>query len=218
MSFLYLTSKAYLKLKYYTLEVDGEIIGFLIIDDVNGLLVEDVILPRQEISSTTCDFNSLQFDTLLSDNNIDISKIRGWFHSHDTMGLGFSHTDDDTIEKLGRRMPYVVSIVTCKRRNNNIDLEAKIDIFRPIRIEERLDITTEIEDDNQLRQLVQNEIKERVSKRRVVIYHPRSDVVCPFPSGQCDYKGYQFCPYVNSKCPKNKYKRWNIHDLELQGW
>jgi len=214
MPILYLSSKAYLKLKYYTLEVNGEVIGFLVIDDTDNLLVEDVILPKQEISSTTCDFNSLQFDTLISGNNIDISKIKGWFHSHDTMGLGFSHTDDNTIDKLGRRMPYVVSIVTCKR-NNNISLQAKIDIFRPIRVEEELDVITVVEDDNQLRDDIKNEIKERVTKKSVVTYHPKGDVVCPYPFGQCDYKSYQFCPYVNSQCPKNKYRRWNIHDLEL---
>jgi len=212
MSILYLSSKAYLKLKYYTLEVDGEVIGFLVIDDSNSLLVEDVVLPKQEISDTSCDFNSLQFDILLSNNNIDISKIKGWFHSHNTMESSFSHTDDDTIEKLGRRLPYVVSIVTSK--HNHFDMIAKIDIFKPIRFEEELEIRTIIEDNEELLNLVRDEIKQRVTQKTFILYRPSYNATCPFPNGKCKYTLYQFCPYVNSKCPKVNYrKHWGYEEL-----
>ena len=128
-----LTGKAFMKISHYTQLADEEIAGLLIVgQDEEGIVVEDVILFEQTASSASVDLSREDIDkflrSLIISNKSDIiPKIKGWWHSHGTGSTFWSDTDDNTIERLMRRMDFVISLVS----NKSTDLRARIDTKKP---------------------------------------------------------------------------------------
>lgn len=116
ISFIRFSEKAYCKMKALTLGIDDEVMGFII---GSGLEIEDIIVMEQEVSSGSVDIDAetigKYLTKLIEDGKADlIPKIKGTFHSHNTMGLFWSITDDEQVNRLLTDMPYAISIVTSK--------------------------------------------------------------------------------------------------------
>jgi len=140
--------------------IDAEYIAFLVVEQrEDKIVVKDIILPYQEVTSSSCEFDEKMFSVITESKNINPEEIKGWLHSHCDMSVFWSATDESTIKKLGRRMPFVVSIVVNKKR----DLKARIDLFRPFRITLD-DVEVEILwDDSDLEEELKREIEERTA-------------------------------------------------------
>lgn len=127
---LILTPKAYLQLKYYTNLVSSEISGMAKskIDKDENIIVQDVIIFKQEVSSATTDIDDqaqakflaelMKKDEKLEDWNI-------WWHSHADMDVFWSGTDDKTIEGHSGLQSYLISLVT----NKAGEYKARLDVF-----------------------------------------------------------------------------------------
>ena len=199
---LYIEELPYRKAMKLAEMIDAEYIAFLVVEQrEDKLVVKDIILPYQEVTSSTCEFDEKMFSVITENKNINPEEIRGWLHSHNDMSVFWSGTDEDTIRKLGRRMPYVVSIVVNKKR----ELKARIDLFRPFRITLD-DVETKILwDDSDLEEELSKEIEEKITKREYRFnWKPRE---CPFKNdySKCRFPSYSNCPYTNRDCPKNDY-------------
>ena len=75
---------------------DSEVGGYLLVKELEegGLLIEDVLLPPQEVSGGSVDVvkggsKVVKFE--------DLPKVKGWWHSHHNMSTFHSSTDDDTL-------------------------------------------------------------------------------------------------------------------------
>ena len=93
---------------------DEEVLGLLVIEEGKngkGLTVVNVITPEQKIGSASCE---MVIGETISQKEIPkelVPKIKGWWHSHKTMGVFFSTTDDTTLENWASMLPYAVGVV-----------------------------------------------------------------------------------------------------------
>ena len=115
--------KAFLKLIYYTKNIDEEIAGLLVVEK-NGtfLHISDVILLNQEVSSGDVELSKdalLDFTDEMADKNPEIlPKIKGWYHSHNFMNTFWSGTDDEAFKTLlGFSRDYCIGVVTSKQHH-----------------------------------------------------------------------------------------------------
>jgi hypothetical protein len=91
----------------------GEIGGLLVIDDSNGIVIEDVLFAKQETSFMMVKFDMKHIMQEYSINNPEIlPKIKGWWHSHMDLVMMWSSVDESTARGLmDYGMPFCISIV-----------------------------------------------------------------------------------------------------------
>lgn len=147
---------------------DGNEVMFLLKlrePDDGGLLVEDVILPEQEVGSATCELKTGKW--MKSIKKDDWQYIRGWGHSHKTMGCFHSGTDDDTLEdkwngESKNSSPYGVSLVVSLPH----DMKAWITYYKPFllkKVEIPISILNPPANDIMMK-ACETEVKDRVKK------------------------------------------------------
>lgn len=174
MKKIYISRKAYLKLKYFVTQCEEEISGLgklLVSKRDNGdsvLIVYDFEIFDQVVSGahSTIDDDSLAkflFEKTKAGENLAVYRV--WWHSHAAMATFFSGTDTNTIDN-STEFPYLVSIVT----NHKLEFKARIDIYSPIRVTEELEIEKLDDEDEELKALCLKEIEEKV-KKEVVVNH-----------------------------------------------
>jgi len=153
---IYLTMNAYAKIWAYEKLIDEEFLTLLVINDDDGVIVEDVILPEQTVTYGSCTldigktFTSIPKDLL--------PKIKGWHHSHSSMSVYLSAQDDEAIDNAFSHLPYCVSIVT----NSRGDIKGYIDFFKPLKIRVEVDVKVlhdSVED-------LEKEVKEKVKRKK----------------------------------------------------
>jgi len=98
--------------------------------DDGGLLVEDVILPEQEVGGAHCELKTGKW--MKSIKKEEWQYIKGWGHSHCKMGCFHSGTDDDTLEdkwngESKNSSPYGVSLVVSLPN----DMKAWVTYYKP---------------------------------------------------------------------------------------
>lgn len=123
-----LTKKAELKLKYFVDLTPGEIsgLGKTRIKD-EEIIVEDIIIFEQTCTSASTiieDGAQAKFLFELMKKEEDPSNWNLWWHSHASMGVFWSTTDDATI-KDHREQTHIISLVTNKKG----EFKARLDIF-----------------------------------------------------------------------------------------
>lgn len=112
--------RAMLKIIYFTRNVQGEVGGLMIVSRVgNNLIVEDVLLLKQKVSGGDFELDAeglINFTEKIADKNKELlAKIKGWWHSHDTMGTFWSGTDDNQFNTfLSFFGDYCLGVVTNK--------------------------------------------------------------------------------------------------------
>lgn len=159
---IYLTPKAFLKLKYYAQATDGEISGLGRSYQINeeAVLVDEIYCLEQTSSSVGTELDKkavASFYDKMHRARQDTSKIRAWWHSHGDMRSFFSTTDDETINTGFKCDSYLISIVV----NRKMELEGRIDIFKPF----RCSLETEVEvymEDKKLKKEIIEEVKEKL--------------------------------------------------------
>lgn len=184
---IYITSKAFLTMKYFIEESEGEITGLgkvkLVmreseekVDDIYSfyrtptpkpsLLIYDIeILPQEATGgSATLDEEALAkflYQRIKQKKNVEDYKV--WWHSHGFIQTFFSGTDTDTIDN-STEFPYLISIVGNKTGN----FLTRLDIYKPLRLTIE-DIELKVEPDNSkpIREECKKEIKQKVRVRKI---------------------------------------------------
>jgi hypothetical protein len=122
---------AHEKLWAWTKLAKGEVSMLGLVEDTPaGPAITDLFLLRQTCTSATTDMDQADVAKLLFDlaaAGLE-GQLRAWVHSHATMDVFWSRTDDDCVEGLAAE-PYCVSVVVNKRG----DVRARVDVFRPVR-------------------------------------------------------------------------------------
>jgi hypothetical protein len=115
----------------------GEVSALGLVDEIRdadtgmitALLVTDFFLVKQEcsIDETTMDPAAVaQLIADLENQNIDSRKLRCWTHSHGSMSVFWSGTDDENINGLANG-EYLLSLVVNKKR----DTMCRLDQYNP---------------------------------------------------------------------------------------
>ena len=92
----------------------------------------DLFLPKQVCSPGGTELDQESVATLIMEIDragADAGKLRLWFHSHGSMDVFWSQTDETCISNLANG-DYVLSLVTNKRGSTL----ARLDIFKPVRL------------------------------------------------------------------------------------
>lgn len=106
------TGKAWSKMCNYLRLSEGEIGGLIIVNDSDGILVEDIFLPKQVVSGGSVKLDMASAMTELVNEKPELlAKVKGWWHTHPSFGCFWSGVDNDTSNRLLGNMPYVVSMV-----------------------------------------------------------------------------------------------------------
>lgn len=126
---LWLSREAEDRLTGYIQNAKGEISGLGTIErSGNNLIVTDVFLLKQECGPATTDLDSEAISDFLLDRVMkdqDTGNIKLWWHSHASMAVFWSTTDDKTAEGFGG--DWMVSLVG----NRNGDWLCRIDLYEP---------------------------------------------------------------------------------------
>lgn len=145
---------------------DEEILGYLVIEEGKkgiGLTVTDIIIPEQKTSSVLCKDDNKNPKTFCNIPHELIPKIKGWFHSHKTMGLFYSSTDDETLENWCYKKDYAIGIV--------VSLPDKLKIYiqrgKPLLTDKQeIEYEIEYELEEKLRKEIEKELETKVKTKK----------------------------------------------------
>ena len=136
---IFIDGEAWAKLRHWVkLSGDNEVSCLGLIDElkdgerITALLVSEIYLLDQKVSGADVELDDKAVANLmiqLATEGIDTSKLKCWLHSHATMRVFWSSTDEECCSQLANNS-YSVSIVT----NLRGDLLTRIDIYNPFRV------------------------------------------------------------------------------------
>lgn len=134
-----ITADAKNKLDMYMSLVPGEISGVGTVERKgNDFCVTDVFIFPQESSSAATEIKgedlAIGLAKLRAEIGLDFDKVKLWWHSHGTMAVMWSGTDDNNIEetwacKDSPAGDWFVSIVGNKRK----EFRTRLDLYEPFR-------------------------------------------------------------------------------------
>ena len=161
-----ITKKARNKLSYFTKLCDAEISGLGRAKVENGtLVIYDIELFQQIVSGASADLDENDLVKFLFEKTKAKQSTTDyvvWWHSHDNMRAYFSPIDESTIQQSSD-FPYLISIVT----NKDDDIEARLDIYKPIHLTIPLQLKVFEEEDLELKQQCEKEVKNKVKKLEI---------------------------------------------------
>lgn len=170
LNHIYITPEARTKQERLIMAVPDEIAWFgLVRDNDRGLLiVDDIVVPEQEVSSHDVDYDMESIHKWMEENPNDVGRLRYFGHSHGSHGVFLSKTDkDDFIEMMKQTgVPYIA----CYVGNRKGEEMCQVEIFEiagkkltfAIEAELRTTIPQTILD------WVDNEVSEKVSKKTYI--------------------------------------------------
>lgn len=147
-------------------DLESEIGGLLIVEELpeGGLSIEDILLPKQTVSG-----GSFKPEPGIKCDNIAeiLPKIKGWWHSHGTMGTFHSSTDNDTLGdkwngETKNSAPYALSVVVSLPN----EIKAYLQYFKPYKLEKveiPIQVVYPVSDEIVLQ--CKADVKERVTKQ-----------------------------------------------------
>lgn len=133
----------------------------------NELVVSDVILLKQKVSSATTALDREAVARFVADwvrTGQDVGKLRLWWHSHATMNVFWSSTDCDTMKELADG-GWLLSIVG----NHNGETMARLTLGGEVSVAVdglAIDVFTAVSD--QVKRAAEAEVKAKV---RTAIWH-----------------------------------------------
>lgn len=162
--------EAHKKLSAYIKNVGNEVGGLgQVTRDGNTITVENVYLIHQKVTGVSTDLSPEGLATFYSerikeDGNGAMGKLKLWWHSHYTMGVFWSGTDDATIESFDQETDidnWMLSIVG----NQKGEIKARIDVYKPFRFtKDNLDVEFEQEELTEFDEEIKREISEKVDQ------------------------------------------------------
>ncbi len=171
---LCINARAYQKIRHWVSLAHGEVSGLGIISEVRNeqnilthFIIDDVYLIKQLSGNadTTLDAEAIgQFLVELVQQGIDTSKVKLWWHSHGTMDVFWSTTDEQCIRDL-TNSSYMISLVTNKMNKNLV----RLDVYQPFQITLN-DIGIELvyPKDAKLEEFCKNEFKAKVTEHSII--------------------------------------------------
>lgn len=163
---LYILPQAKQKMEMYCDLSEGEIgwLAFVEKFDTQGFLITDCALLKQEVHSTTTEITPeglLEFW-----NNTPAEKqslIKLWGHSHVNMSPSPSSQDNEQMDYFKDNNPWFIRLITNKKREYYIDI---YDYANGLKIHmDQADLITYNPGAKELRESIEAEIKEKVSKK-----------------------------------------------------
>ena len=159
---LYVDPTVMKRIMYYTQAADGEVsgLGTLIKDDKGRYVVNQVFLLEQESSGADTELKPEAISKLMTDminRKEDPSTLKFWWHSHASMGVFWSGTDDSCAETLSKEFAF--SLVVNKAR----EMRCRLDLYNPFRITfDGVKVTEIVQEDVNLKEECEKEVKEKV--------------------------------------------------------
>jgi len=148
--------EAYARLQAYIQGCTQEISGLGTVEVEDGFpVITDIHLFEQEVSAASTDLSADDISKFLAESvrlNLDVAKLRLWWHSHANMGVFWSGTDTGTINTCFGGCDWMVSIVG----NRKNEFKTRVDLYTPFRLvadslplvqkfaDSELDVTEEI--------------------------------------------------------------------------
>ncbi len=136
---VFIDAKGWAKMRHWVkLSGNDEVSCLGLVDEVKDddrivtLLISEIYLLEQTVSGGDTELDDKAVANLmiqLAAEGIDTSKLKCWIHSHATMRVFWSSTDEECCSLLANES-YSVSIVSNKRG----DLLTRIDIYNPFRV------------------------------------------------------------------------------------
>jgi len=83
--------------KNYDKEIGGFILGVI---NTDGVFMEDLLIPKQEVSSASVDFDKKDLIDMRVNNEEKCQRIIGEWHSHNDMEAYWSATDEELISQF----------------------------------------------------------------------------------------------------------------------
>lgn len=178
------------RLDYYVETCSQEIsgLGKVEYDEVtNTFVLVDIVLLDQKVTSATTDLDPAAIAKFQYDMTKKGESLKGWcvwWHSHVHMQSFFSSTDINTINK-SNDFPFLVSVVLNKKG----EYQARLDVYKPIRIEKKLAIEFEsYERDKKLFEEIEKEVAEKVRKAAPWVYRGKEHGHNPHTTYGYDYR------------------------------
>lgn len=171
---IFILPDLYSKISYLFRKSDLEVGALLeCYNEGEKFIVEDMFIIKQEVSSSSVDFDEDAVNMLLLECMDSKKVISGWLHSHNTMDAFWSGVDDSTISSLNNYIgKWVLSIVG----NKKMELVGRIDYIsntpfgdRSIRVDD-VPIHTLPEISQNDMNLIDDTISENVTKKAMVGY------------------------------------------------
>lgn len=185
------------KLKYYTQLANGEIsgLGKSAINEDGDIVLTQIKLFKQTCSSSNTDIDDealAKFMIELNEANESPKDWNVWWHTHDTMGVFWSITDDTTIKNHSQNMDYLISIVT----NKDNEYKGRVDIFpsnnspfkiemKPITIDTEILLLVDAEEQEQKEEKIKKltETKDKITQQikdldNILFDDPEMEKIC----------------------------------------
>lgn len=159
---LYVDPTVMKRIGYYTQAADGEVsgLGTLKKDEKGRYIVDEVYLLEQESSAADTEIKPESISKLMVDmmkDNKDPGALKFWWHSHASMGVFWSGTDDTCAETLSKEFAFSLVV------NKAGDKKCRLDLYDPFRITfDGVRIEELTQDDMQLKEACEKEVKEKV--------------------------------------------------------
>jgi proteasome lid subunit RPN8/RPN11 len=136
---LILSDEAEKKMNHYVQAVNTEIAGMgKVMRAGDDIIMTDVAIYHQEVTGGTANIDSVELAKFAAELYARGENPRDWslwWHSHVDMGAFFSGIDTATIGR-STEYEYLISLVVNKKRER----QARLDIYRPWRVTQTLDI------------------------------------------------------------------------------
>ncbi len=164
-----LSEEVYNKIVAYTNLLSSEITGLGLVEKFSNNIfkVTELYLPKQTVSGTQCELDDIAvcklMDKIVAEGK-NPSMLRFWWHSHNSMGCGWSTTDEDTGKKFAGK-EYLISLVSA----HGGKMKAKMNIYNPIEVElDDIKILVECpKQENNIIEQCKEDIKENVSEETI---------------------------------------------------
>jgi len=159
---LYVDPTVLKRIQYYAQAAEGEVsgLGTVIKDDKGRMVVNRVYLLEQESSGADTELNSEAISKLMTDmigKNEDPAQLKFWWHSHATMGVFWSGTDDTCAETLSREFAFSLVV------NKAGEKRCRLDLYNPFRVTfDGVRVEEISQEDNDLKKECELEVKQKV--------------------------------------------------------
>jgi hypothetical protein len=175
---------AYRKMKAWIDMARGEVSGLGSVSEVrdrNGelmsFIVDDIYLLKQQCGSadTLLDDEAVgQFLFEMAKEGLDTSKVKLWWHSHGTLNVFWSTTDEQCIRDL-INSSYMISLVSNKEGKSL----TRLDVYKPFHITlNDFQMQMHYPEDPHLTEFCLNEFKQKVTES---VLAPIQDRLMPEP-------------------------------------
>lgn len=163
---LYILPQAKQKMEMYCDLSDGEIgwLAFVEKFDTQGFLITDCALLKQEVHSTTTEITPEGLLEFWNSTPVERQgQIKLWGHSHVNMSPTPSGQDNSQMDYFKDGNPWFIRLITNKKREYYIDI---YDYANGLKIHmDQADLITYNPGAKELRESIEAEIKEKVSKK-----------------------------------------------------